>query len=288
MVVIDDLAAWAYRPAMKRGKLAYLAREVFSAEPQSGPGLLAKLRGPSLRDIELSVFEDVDYVFARPEVSHQLSEIGVPLRLLQESYSRPSSGSPTFDDATYSLTGNRIGYIGYLGFPQNIASLDWFLTGVWPLMQARRPGVELHIVGSAPDNSLQHRLSAMADVHLHWGASDRKLLELGCRVVVDPLLYENHVDAKLVNSMTRSLPIVTTVSAAHRAHHDLGSCVIASSSPEEMTAMIDELMSEPRHWKVVSDRARDLAHGMLPDFEVAHAMRRVLVKLQQQAADDGE
>lgn len=281
VVIIDDITAWPYRPVMSTGPLAYLAREVMSADEQPRRGFWASLRNNSVRDFELSVYDEIDYLFAKPDVANLLSEIGVPMRVLQNNYSRPGSGSPTFDDAVFSLTGDRIGYAGYLGVEQNIASLDWFMAGVWPLLRALRPEVELHVVGSAPAEELQQRLNAIPGVYVHWGSSDRKLLDLGCRVVVDPLLYENHVDSKLVNAMSRSIPVVTTQSALNRAHSSLGGGVVAAASAENMAELIEELMSQPAHWKSVSDRARQIAGELLPDFEVAHAMRRVLAKIDR-------
>jgi hypothetical protein len=277
-VIIDDIAAWPYRPVMSTGPLAYLAREVTSADEQPRKGLWASLRHSSLREFELSIFDDIDYLFAKPDVADLLSEIGVPMRVLQDNYSRPGSGRPTFDDAVFSLTGDRIGYAGYLGAEKNIASLDWFLQGVWPLLRSLRPEVELHVVGSAASDELKQRLTAIEGVYVHWGGSDRKLLDLGCRVVVDPLLYEDHVDSKLVNAMTRSIPVVTTVAAVNRAHSGLGGGVVAAGSPEEMAELANDLMTRSTHWKAVSDRARAVAAELLPDFEVAHAMRRVFTR----------
>lgn len=281
VVIIDDIAAWPYRPVMSTGPVAYLAREVMSADEPPRRGFWSSLRDNSLRDFELSVYNEVDHLFAKPDVANLLSEIGVPMGILQDNFSRPGSGSPTFDDAVFSLTGDRIGYAGYLGVQQNIASLDWFMTGVWPLLRALRPEVELHVVGSAPAEDLQQRLNALDGVYVHWGSSDRKLLDLGCRVVVDPLLYEDHVDSKIVNAMARSIPVVTTHSALNRAHSSLWGGVVAAMSPEHMVERIDELMSRSPHWKEISDRARTIAADLLPDFEVAHAMRRVLAKLDR-------
>lgn len=282
-VVVDDAAAWFYRPVGSCAPVCFMARDVLSIDEPARRGFWASLRGPSLRESELAIYQDVDHLFARPKVANALSDIGVPMRLLQDSFSRPGSGRPSFDDAVFSLTGERIGYTGYLGFDRNIASLMWFLDGVWPLLQRVRPGIEFHVVGSAPDETLQQQLNARDGVYLHWGSTDRKLLDLGCRVVVDPLLYENHVDAKLVNAMARSLPVVTTVSALGRAHSDLSAGVVAAGSQENMATAVERLMSDSNHWKAVTARGRKLAQHLLPDYEVAHAVRRVLLKVAEGA-----
>ncbi len=283
-IVVDDLIAWSYRPATRDIPIVYLAREVCSTQEAPKTGIFRRLRNDTLRDYELALFDEVDHIFARPEIAHQIGEIGVPMRLLQDNFSRPGSGSPTFGEAEFSLTGNRVGYIGYLGFQQNLASLDWFLNGVWPDLRMQRPGIELHVVGGAPEEGLQRRLNDLEDVYLHWGSNDRKLLELGCRVVVDPLLYETHVDAKMVNAMARSLPVVTTRSAISRAHSNLESGVTVADSPEQMVRLTDQLMSNAQLWKDVSEQARSVAMRILPDYEVAHAIRRVLARMHPDGA----
>ena len=77
----------------------------------------------------------------------------------------------------------------------------------------------------------------------------------------------------------RSIPVVTTRSATHRAHSAIEAGVNAAGSGEEMGQLIDELMHDAQQWKAVSDKGREIAANLLPDFEVAHAMRRALGKM---------
>ena len=46
--------------------------------------------------------------------------------------------------------------------------------------------------------------------------------ELGCRAVIEPLMFEQHVDTKLVNAMSQGPPVITTQEGMRRAHAELG------------------------------------------------------------------
>ena len=98
---------------------------------------------------------------------------------------------------------------GYLGDEQNVASLTWFLENVWSAIRDAVPGLEFHVIGADASQELAATLSSHDDVVLHRDSGDRKITELG-RVMVEPLLHEYHIEAKLVNAMVRAIPIATT------------------------------------------------------------------------------
>ena len=123
------------------------------------------------------------------------------MRQLQYSFSHPTGAKPTLAEVDFNRTEPRIGFNGYLGDPGNVASINWFLKEIWPVAQRIIPGVEFHIVGSAPSREFIEQVSAMSRVVLHWSTDDHQLLDQRCRVVIEPLLFEDHVDAKLVNAM---------------------------------------------------------------------------------------
>lgn len=276
-IIVDHVLAWPYRPAKVAGTVCFTPKAWFAdAEPEAG--FLTRLLAPKIADYELAIGANADAVITQPELATQLSERGVPLSKLQSSFSRPAGSRPSFDEITFPRTSNRIGYAGYLGDDQNIASLLWFLDNVWPMSAGALPDVELHIVGTAPNETLQRRLAQFDNVVLHWGGSDAMLFKLGCRVVVEPLIYETHVDAKMINAMARGIPTVTTLHALNRAHCDIRAGITAADSREDMVFAIKQLMTDAKAWKQASDMAASIARPQLADFEVAHAIRRELVR----------
>ena len=283
-VIIDSLAAWPYRPAGFRGPIAFIARALATSQ-MSNSGLISGFRARPLKDYELGVMAQANRVFASPELAMALSQRGVAMRVLQCSFSPPATVRPSLTDPDFRLTQPRIGYLGYLSDAKNIASLNWFLDNIWSFAAQTLPDVEFHIIGKSPSESLRERVASFDSVQLHWGSDDRELLNLKCRLVIEPLMFEDHVDAKLINAMARGIPTVTTRDALNRAHYRLKSGIVAAENRETMVLAISRLMSDPKGWTALAQASMDAARGELPAFELAHCIRREMVKYRIGASE---
>lgn len=191
---------------------------------------------------------------------------------------QPSAARPTTVVSGFSSTRMRIGYSGYLGNEQNIGSLMWFLDNVWGAIRDAVPGLEFHVIGADASDSLAAKLAEYSDVSLHRDSRDRKLMELGLRVMVEPLLHEHHIEAKLVNAMVRGIPIATTREALTHSRLDVGDAVSVAGSPPHMVLNLRRLLSEPALWQALNERSHRIGSALLAYHEVAHSMRRSLVQ----------
>ncbi|MDG1494064.1 MAG: glycosyltransferase family 4 protein [Luminiphilus sp.] len=272
-VVIDGLLSWPYRPIGTDVPIAFIpyGQGVMDSE-ENTTGIGSDLREPYL----VEVCREVEMVFIRPSLAARLSERGVSMRQLQYSFSHPTGAKPTLAEVDFNRTEPRIGFNGYLGDAGNVASVNWFLKEIWPVAQRVIPGVEFHIVGSAPSREFIEQVSAMSRVVLHWSTDDHQLLDQRCRVVIEPLLFEDHVDAKLVNAMARGIPTVTTRHAMRRSHFRMRSGVVVADSREEMVVAINRMMSDSVFWKRAAREGMAAAREQLPRFELAHCIRREL------------
>jgi len=277
LVVVDSLLAWPYRPVGTKAPVALVAQSLASRSFKHA-GLLGGVSDRKFREYEINVLSSADMVFAPLELARELSEAGVPMRVLQYSFSKSDVATPTLGDVDFNLTSKRIGYVGYLGDRDNIASLNWFLDEVWSVADKTMPDVEFHIIGKAPSRDLRERMAGLERVKLHWSSDDQLLFDQRCRVVIEPLLYEHHVDAKLVNAMARGIPTVTTLHALRRSHFRLRAGLTCAESREGMVLAINRLMSDPMAWKAAANDAKALVREQLPAFELAHCIRRELFR----------
>ena len=277
IVVVDGLVAWPYRPVEVDVPVAFIpcGQEYVDADPGTGEQAVSDLE----ESIVVDVCNQADMVMIRPDLGALLSQRGVSMRRLQYSFSHPTGARPTLAEVDFNLTDAKLGFTGYLADQGNLASLNWFLENIWPVVQQVIPGVEFHIVGAAPSRELHEQLAGKPDVTLHWSTDDRQLLDERCRVVVEPLLFENHVDAKLVNTMARGIPAVTTRHALRRAHFKMRSGVVLADSREDMVLAIKRLMTDAAAWKKAAREGMAAAREQLPRFELAHCLRRELRRL---------
>ena len=279
-VVIDGLPAIPYLPLGVQGKTVYFAQSIVSDDEKLGKGLLGGRRVKRVRGFEYDAMLRCDRVFSTPESANALLELGLPLGKLVDEATQPSAARPTTAVSGFSSTRMRLGYAGYLGDEQNVASLMWFLENVWSAIRDAVPGFEFHVIGADASEELAVTLSSYNDVVLHRDSRDRKITELGLRVMVEPLLHEYHIEAKLVNAMVRAIPIATSREALTNSRLDVGDAVSVADSPAHMVLNLRRLLSEATLWQALSDRSQRIGSTLLAYHEVAHSMRRLLVQVE--------
>ena len=279
-VVIDGLPAIPYLPLGVQGKTVYFAQSIVSDDEKLGKGLLGGRRVKRVRGFEYDAMLRCDRVFSTPESANALLELGLPLGKLVDEATQPSAARPTTAVSGFSSTRMRLGYAGYLGDEQNVASLMWFLENVWSAIRDAVPGLEFHVIGADASEELAVTLSSHNDVVLHRDSRDRKITEFGLRVMVEPLLHEYHIEAKLVNAMVRAIPIATSREALTNSRLDVGDAVSVADSPAHMVLNLRRLLSEATLWQALSDRSQRIGSTLLAYHEVAHSMRRLLVQVE--------
>lgn len=281
-IVVDELLATPYLPANHNCPVYFLAHRCESqAQTGSWWQWLKQREQRALSHCEKGVLQSVSAVFAKPEVAVELLAQGLSLSQLNPSFGhfRPevALGVP----AKWGETHQRVGYAGYLGDERNLASLEWLLREVWTPGQRSLANTELHLIGTAPPSPLRELAAANNNVYLHSG-SQQQLRHLGCRAVIEPLMFEQHVDTKLVNAMSHGLPVITTQEALGRAHAELGGGVLAAGGPDQMSMMVHQLMHDEALWHLHASAATCTAALQLADFEVAHDLRRALLRVSEE------
>ena len=275
-VVIDSIDAVPYLPRLVLGRTVFFLQRIESESLELAKGFLGPRRVKRLREYEFGNLSRCDRVFATTELSRDLLAAGVPVDKLIDGSTPASSARPTTVVSGLTATRMRIGYAGYLGDANNVNSLRWFLDNVWSGIRDAIPGLEFHVLGLDADDDLITDLDSRDDVFLHRDSNDVRITELGIRAMVEPLLNEPHVEAKLVNAMVRGIPIATTREAISNARLKLGDSVSIADSPTGMVLNLRRILSEATLWQALSDRSLKMGPGLLAYHEVAHAMRRYL------------
>ena len=105
-----------------------------------------------------------------------------------------------------------VAFIGGYGHHPNVDAVHYLCTEIWPLVLARRPGMALHIVGSAPPESFQ--AYAGESVVIEGRIEDLDSLLDRLRFTIAPLRYGAGVKMKLVSSLAAGVPVLCTPVAA--------------------------------------------------------------------------
>ncbi len=161
---------------------------------------------------EFDIFHQVDLVYypSKVEVSRikqEMPEIqvkAIPLYIFEED------GSEDYDsDIRRDLL-----FVGGFNHTPNVDAVKWFIQKVFPQITASLPDVKLHVVGSNMPGDINDL--GGGNVIMHGFLEDDQLdtLYSSIRLCVVPLRYGAGVKGKVLESMHKGVPVVTTAIGA--------------------------------------------------------------------------
>ena len=167
----------------------------------------AKAAAQRTREAELKLVGDVDATWVVSPVERDL------LRSLQPGATiEVVSNIHDVGAATPGPEG-RAGllFVGGFRHTPNVDAVRWLVTDILPRVRARRPGIDLHVVGS----HLPPELRALGGdgVHWHGHVADLGPLLRECRLSVAPLRFGAGVKGKVNQALASGLPVVATTCA---------------------------------------------------------------------------
>ena len=284
ILVIDHFVSFYYLPESVSGTVVYNAHAAHFDREDKGPDargfsmarLFGSVEAPHLRKREVQACTQVDLVFAPPADAAALADAGVPFGKLQFSLTGQREPEPSSKSRDFHTTNKRLGYVGYLGDEKNVNSLLWFIKNVWPIALRQHPDLELQLVGKDPDLRLLLAAMDYPGISFHTSRRSPELQPLDCRIAIDPLLYEDHAEAKLVNAMGRGVPTVTTrIGTANSTFAD-GDGVLASDGPRHMAEQINKLLTDKPLWNQLCENVEFMVRERLPHNQTFYSMRRAL------------
>lgn len=167
----------------------------------------AKAAAQRTREAELQLVDDADATWVVSPVEREL--------LLQLRPQATVEVVSNIHDAAASTPGpeGRAGllFVGGFRHTPNVDAARWLVTDILPRVRARRPDIELHVVGS----ELPPHLSALGGdgVHWHGHVADLSPLLRSSRLSVAPLRFGAGVKGKVNQALAAGLPVVATTCA---------------------------------------------------------------------------
>ncbi|MDO6461503.1 glycosyltransferase [Granulosicoccaceae sp. 1_MG-2023] len=101
-------------------------------------------------------------------------------------------------------------FIGGFEHPPNTDAVKWFISDIFPLIRAKIPQLQFHIIGSKPTKEILALADAQSGVLVHGFVDDVAPLFGSVRLSVAPLRYGAGVKGKVNQSMAFGVPCVAT------------------------------------------------------------------------------
>jgi len=192
-----------------------------------------------------------DAVHAISEVDrHELVAIGAPA-------SKITAILPCVDTVTSSLgrPGGRVLFAGTLTWAPNVDGLDWFLREVLPDLELDEP---IQVVGGEPQPAWLELPSAKKVDFLGRVPSVEPLYE-EASVLIAPVFSGSGIKLKIVNSLARGMPVVTTSCGIEGFPPGWEGAIRVNDDPTGFGLAVHQFVSDTAAWGIASQKAKQYA-----------------------------
>lgn len=177
---------------------------------------------------------------------------------------------------SFCQTKKKLLYIGTLTWAANIDGLKWFLETVWPMICLNDSEVELSIVGKCTDGAIFQNWKDHPQIKWLGFVKNLDNLYDDSRVFIAPLRFGSGIKVKVVNSLYRGLPVVTTPIGVEGLEIVDGKHLLISKDEKQMAENILNLLSNNQCWSKISKESRDFSRENLSWEKTLDPLRGVI------------
>lgn len=207
----------------------------------------------ALRALELAMVQAADTTLVVSTFEQQLLQDIDPtadVRVLPTVHERREHAGVTGPSGREGLL-----FVGSFAHPPNADGLRWFTSEVLPLVQERRPGVRVDVIGRDPLPELVE--SAPAGVTYHGWVEDLDPFYARARAVIAPLRFGAGVKGKIGEAMTHGVPVVMTPVGAEGMGIADGETALVAGDAHGFADAVVRLLEDDELWAALSGAARE-------------------------------
>lgn len=239
-----------------RGKIIYFGhdlhylREQREYEIEKNPELLPSIE--KWKKMEFGLMQEADVIYVVGNYEERM--------LKQEFPNKAIRNIPIFiyeplpENETVNIKDRKdLMFVGGFNHPPNVDAVLWFAKEIFPDILKKHPDIRWYVIGSDPTDEIR----ALADSHIIVTGfiSDEELLQYyrSCRLSVVPLRYGAGVKGKVIESIYRQCPMITTpigaegISTAEHAFEVV-------SADHSMADAINRLYDDMEELKKIAER----------------------------------
>lgn len=143
-----------------------------------------------------------------------------------------------------------LAFVGGFQHQPNIDAVNYFLDEIWPVVQARRPELIFHVIGSHLPDTLKERHAPNVEWVGYVPEIEPWLDRL--RLTVAPLRYGAGAKGKVVSSLLNGVPCVATAVAAEGMGLRIGQDIVSCHNPQEFAEAIIRVHDDADMWNSLS------------------------------------
>jgi polysaccharide biosynthesis protein PslH len=135
-------------------------------------------------------------------------------------------------------------FVGNMAYPPNIAAISYFVTEVFPLVQARSPQCELIIIGPNPPETLVSDCTQPGVQFLGFVPDLNEYLARAT-VSVAPMRSGSGIQNKVLEAMASGIPVVATTVGLGGIQATPGQHLLVEDQPEPIAEAILRIFQDP-------------------------------------------
>ena len=266
IILLDHYEAYQYVPANYQGRVifhthnaTYLMWERFA---KSCSNLLHRaasaIEARRVNHYEQQTTSQASLVFAAPNDIESLVKIGAVKDKCRVTYHLGDDSQLELPALQYDTSEKALLYVGTLNWEANVDGLMWFLQEAWPLIKNIHPDLHFYIVGANPDDRLVTLVANLDGVELTGFVDDLEDYFQRARVFVSPLRFGSGIKVKVLNAMSRGLPVVTTPVGAEGIDYTNLEHLAVTDCALKMVAYMDLVLRDQAVWERLEQCSRSL------------------------------
>jgi glycosyltransferase involved in cell wall biosynthesis len=124
-------------------------------------------------------------------------------------------------------------HIGTMYWPPNIDGVLWFIREVFPLIRAQRPETTLDVVGARPPQEIVALSGDGTGINVTGYVADPKPYLEQTGVMIVPLRAGGGMRVKILNALSRGLPLVSTTLGCEGIAVEAGRHLLIADTPDD-------------------------------------------------------
>jgi len=166
-------------------------------------------------------------------------------------------------------------FIGGFSHTPNVDAMTWFCAKVFPLVLLENPDIQLFVAGSHPPQEILDLASE--SVIVKGFVTEEELVDLydSVRLTVAPLRYGAGIKGKIIESLYRGVPVITTSCGAEGISEDPGTLVVVDQA-EDMVNIICNLYVDYERLKSMSEKGKELVGKNFSFNSAINAIKNLL------------
>ena len=171
-------------------------------------------------------------------------------------------GIPVDDHASVAwkagaAPGVKLFHLGAMDWGPNSEGVAWFITHVWHHIREAHPTAEFHLAGKGLSTDTWQDIPGVFN---HGEVADAQAFANQFDLLVVPLLRGAGIRVKIVESMSRGIPVATT-DVGLQGLELIDDNAVVQAAPDGLADVLIDLLHHPERLAVLSEAGRKAAHS---------------------------